>query len=317
MDLGGISPREGAYLVAHKDASIAAGHGALWTVDTALVAKHRPPMGARALQPDEDGTTEPMRVARLVPLVRRSRRSAARTLRGWGLVWLVGLVAGGQIWADDPDWLPLAVITVTVTMIVPGMVLALTAPPARVTVLPLEVIRDRVDADGLHAVELRDVDGSTVSLTATPPLATMLLLASDDETAPLMSAPSGGTAWGVSAAEHRRERTPDDLLAAPALVNPAFPSEHYEGPAVAALLERAARVAGVSVEEVAARAAALVPAAAEDVLESRGDVDAAIALHTRRGATQSCAWAILAPAVIAVCVSVLAPYVEIAWPWAS
>ncbi|WP_143340383.1 hypothetical protein [Demequina sp. NBRC 110057] len=316
MDLGGIRASDRAYLLKHPTAPLAAGHGRLWAVDTAVVSEHRPPVGAHVPPPtDTDPSPDPVRVARLVPLSRRSRRYAGNTLRGWGVVWLVALACGGWIWADDPDWVAFAAALCLVMMIVPGSVLTASARRDTVTLLPLEVARDRVDRDGLHTLEVRDVDGSTVSLVATAPLATALLLSSDPDADPLMPLTMTADTLSLTAADRARPRDEAELLAAPALVNPAFPAEFYAPDAVETLVHRAAQVAGVSDDAVRARAAAQVEPTDGDVLDLNEDIDGSLDLHTRSWAAQSCVAVAAAPFVVAAAASILAATLTL--PWAS
>lgn len=198
---------------------------------------HRPPAAADA------GALE--RYAAFVPhLV--PQRSTARAWAGLlmlraGAFWIAMSVIGGLVFAERPAvWITIAVAGLVAALLVPGWVLrrAVLGPPR--WVMPVEVLHDHEDADGLHTIVVREVDDTRVEMVATPALATVLLISSD---------------FGADLTDV----VPDEE-AALALVNPRFPAAIYPEPAVRAQLERAAGVAGVTVDELRARVDALVAA---------------------------------------------------------
>ena len=213
--------------------------GEVWTVSGHEFDRrgHRPPAAADA------GALE--RYAAFVPhLV--PQRSTARAWAGLlmlraGAFWIVASVIGGLVFAERPAlWIALAVVGVVAALLGPGWVLrrAVLGPPR--WVMPVEVLRDHEDDDGLHTIVVREVDDTRVEMIATPPLATVLLISSDFDA-------------------DLTDVVPDEE-AAMALVNPRFPAGIYPEPAVRAQLERAAAVAGVTVEELQGRVEALVSA---------------------------------------------------------
>ena len=306
MDPEAAPERERAWLREHADAAVAWGHGRRWCVDFLATSEHRAPAASRPAEPaDDDAGAPTVYVPRLVPVDARSRRFAGSALRGWGILWMVVLTVGGLLWSSHPgSFIALAGAGLLATMVLPGWLLRLTARVDRRVILPLEVLRDRPVHDGLHALELRDVGGTSVHLVATPTLATALLLSSDFDgstvftggrlaTASLSSDsrdPGGTTGTLASAADVSRRREGVEIDAAAALVNPRLPAALYPPELVEPHLAEAARVAGVDRATLEGRIAAL---ASEVASGDEEDLSTPLLLHTTSAATAAMAFAML------------------------
>lgn len=313
-----MTGRERAYLTKHADAPLAWGHGRLWTLDWDGTSGHRAPAGA-VLTEDEDGDLPAVRVLALRPLRRRSRRFAGNSLRGWGIFWtVVAVPIGLTAPSDKVTWLTLALGALLATMLLPGILLRATSGLDRRQVLPLEVLRERSVDDGLHEVQLRDVDGSQVTLIATATLATTLLLSSDFDASPVMVPLTPGDYAALdlttrSSADVKRRRDTSEVMGAAAFVNPAFPAAHYPPERLEAHLDQVARVAGISRAQLAQRIEPLATKAKAD--DEDGDVDGFVGIHVTRAANAALGWAIVGGPIIAVVVTQLAHEVTFTWPW--
>lgn len=166
----------------------------------------------------------------------------------WSIVWAVLWGSVALISIPSADSLgPYLLIPFTLYLVfqfLPGVFMLRKGKRDRRRIVPMKVVSDDVEADGVHRLEIRDIDGSRYDILATELLALTLLLSSDFDGEPQATTLETGP---------DRERSADEMAAAPVIVDAQLLRKMYEPESLERQLARAATVAGTTREQLEAR----------------------------------------------------------------
>lgn len=220
-------------------------------------SRHERHMAVRPALPREVFTTFH------IGLERRSVRrwiSIGAVLVWWSIAWAV-VTALFSLNFDPKPEAQIAMLSPLVLLFAVGQSLRLINMRRLATVVPLRVTRETIAPDGVHELDVLDVDGSSCTIWATRHLATALLVSSDYERGPLRRAadvddnalPPGISPVDSSPKRKRRGARTQEELVYPSAIIGWFPQQVYDPDSLAEQYARAARAARTSPEAIAAR----------------------------------------------------------------
>jgi|GEM_PF-4005578 len=265
-----MSERARAELLAHPDRAIAIVDGRAYFVDGEYAGDPVHHV-VTLLKPHEDDTFMHLT---LVPRRTAARHRTAGAIIFWVVVWSIAFLFISAQYEPRNMFLLAVGVPLFGLLGLPAWISRRFTKSARTRIVPLRVTRESIEHDGVHRLDVLEVDGTQQMLLTTRKLATLLLVSSDYARSPQRAQATVGTLMpGIETVDDDAKRARSgakDVTYAPVAVG-GFPANTvYDESELEEQLARAAHAARSTRDQMLVRYHELEPWFADLEVDEEG-----------------------------------------------